>query len=212
MSTHWTCATPRFDHGRGRPVLHVDKAEDDKEWDVLYPEAEELIGTSIHEFDESIRHTLVLKTLQKAYATERRHFEPLPLACKRNERNKDYVEWHAAERILRPIYLDPSKRERFTLLTNHRCTRLALDTSQTGEHKIGAVEVRDLLEDKSTADSYITAQVYIVAAGAVATPQVIKAQSRLVHLDLTHYTDPLQFWLRWDGQDAAEELAHSQPR
>ena len=190
MSTHWTCATPRFDHGLGRPVLNSNKVEDDKEWDALYPEAEELIGTSTHEFDESIRHTLVLKTLQDAYASENRIFQSLPLACKRNVGNKDYVEWHAAERILRPIYVDAEKRSRFTLLTNHRCTRFALDTSTTVP-TIGAAEVRDLLEDKSTADSYITAKVYITAGGAVATPQVSKAQSRLLHLDLTYYIDPL---------------------
>lgn len=144
------------------------------EWDRLYTAAEALIGTTEAAFNESIRHTLVLRTLQEAYESSGRVFKPLPLACHRMP-NPDYVNWHATDTILEPIYLDEEKRARFRLFTNHRVTRLAVTDPNAAEYTIGAAEVKDLLKnvnDSDGASSYIYAKVFIVAAGAVATPQV----------------------------------------
>nr|Q75ZP8.1 RecName: Full=Pyranose 2-oxidase; Short=P2Ox; Short=POD; Short=POx; Short=PROD; Short=Pyranose oxidase; AltName: Full=FAD-oxidoreductase; AltName: Full=Glucose 2-oxidase; AltName: Full=Pyranose:oxygen 2-oxidoreductase [Lyophyllum shimeji]BAD12079.1 pyranose oxidase [Lyophyllum shimeji] len=180
MSTHWTCSTPRIHPpmeslpGIGRPKLSNDPAEDDKEWNELYSEAERLIGTSTKEFDESIRHTLVLRSLQDAYKDRQRIFRPLPLACHRLKNAPEYVEWHSAENLFHSIYNDDKQKKLFTLLTNHRCTRLALTGGY--EKKIGAAEVRNLLATRnpsSQLDSYIMAKVYVLASGAIGNPQIL---------------------------------------
>ncbi|KAI0773530.1 pyranose 2-oxidase [Fomes fomentarius] len=173
MTTHWTCATPRFHPDIELPHLDHNKEANLKEWDRLYTAAEKLIGTNEHAFDHSIRHNLVLRTLQEAY--KQRLFKPLPLACHRLP-NPDYVNWHATDTILEHIYLHPEKKARFRLLTNHRVTRVCVEDSNAKELKIGAAEVKDLLKDvndPNSPSSYISAKVYIIAAGAVATPQIL---------------------------------------
>lgn len=172
--THWTCATPRFHPDIELPQLDHNKEANLKEWDRLYTAAEKLIGTNEHAFDHSIRHNLVLRTLQDAYKHHKRLFKPLPLACHRLP-NPDYVNWHATDTILEHIYLHPEKKARFRLLTNHRVTRVCVEDPNAKELKIGAAEVKDLLKDvrdPNSPSSYISAKVYIIAAGAVATPQV----------------------------------------
>lgn len=149
-----------------------DKAENNKEWERLYPIAEELIGTTTTAFDESIRHTLVLKTLQDAYSEEGRKFEPLPLACHRMP-NPDYVNWHATDTILENIYMDPERKKRFTLLSNHRCTKVTVANESAPIKTIGAAKLKNFLANRDGEEwcSYVYAKVFIIAAGAVATPQ-----------------------------------------
>jgi pyranose oxidase len=174
--------TPRMHPIVERPVLSVDAAQNSREWEDLYARAETLLGTSTSTFDRSIRHTLVLRTLQAAFpaagadgeadATVPRVFVPLPVAAERVAGSEE-IHWHATDRILADIFTAPEKRARFTLLTEHRLTRLALDGRDAGnsDHvKIAAAEVRDMRIGR---DSYIQAKVYIVAGGTVATPQVI---------------------------------------
>ncbi|KAF9457214.1 putative pyranose oxidase [Collybia nuda] len=184
MSTHWTCATPEFLKGIERPKIFPDsEAKDDEEWKLLYQAARTLIGTSEHEFDHSIRHNVVLKALQEAYPD--RGVKALPLACHRIAEGSPYVQWHSAENVFEDMFTDPNKKNAdgmkrgfFRLLTNTRCTRFALEAN-THPYKIGAAEVKDLLLDRLfpdpslTPNFYIRAKVYITAAGAVATPQIL---------------------------------------
>ncbi|RPD55165.1 pyranose 2-oxidase [Lentinus tigrinus ALCF2SS1-7] len=175
MSTHWTCATPRFHRDLELPRIVEDEEQNYQEWQRLYDAAEKLIGTTEHAFDRSIRHTLVLRTLQDAYEQSQRLFKPLPLACHRLA-NPAYVNWHAADTILEHIYCDPEKRKRFRLLTNHRVTRLELAPADEKENVVGIAVVKDLLKDAKDPGpdtSYISAKVFIVAAGTVATPQIL---------------------------------------
>lgn len=138
-----------------------------------------LIGTTTTAFDESIRHTLVLRTLQEAFngtnGRPKLEFGPLPLACHRMP-NPDYVYWHATDGILEKIYTKPELRARFRLLTNHRCTRVAVSERRAdGTWTIGAAEVKNFLahvNDQEEQNSYVHAKMYVIAAGAVATPQV----------------------------------------
>ena len=130
MSTHWTCSTPRLNPYIERPKLDKDPRKDDEIWNKLYTEAEKLIGTSTKEFDQSIRHNLVLKTLQEKFEGKDREFRSLPLACHRLQ-DPEYVEWHSASRLLEELFTDPAKRGKFTLLTNHRCTRLRIKKTVT---------------------------------------------------------------------------------
>ncbi|KAG6860692.1 hypothetical protein C0995_008605 [Termitomyces sp. Mi166 len=144
MSTHWTCATPEFlkrdTQGNvfERPVIYEAVADDDAEWQLLYNAARSIIGTSTTEYNHSIRHNTVLKTLQESYPD--RNVQSLPLACHRLAEDSPYVQWHAADNIFGDMFDPAKKRKRnakdvergtFVLLTNTRCTKLHLtpDTS-----------------------------------------------------------------------------------
>nr|4MIH_A Chain A, Pyranose 2-oxidase [Phanerodontia chrysosporium]4MIH_B Chain B, Pyranose 2-oxidase [Phanerodontia chrysosporium]4MIH_C Chain C, Pyranose 2-oxidase [Phanerodontia chrysosporium]4MIH_D Chain D, Pyranose 2-oxidase [Phanerodontia chrysosporium]4MIH_E Chain E, Pyranose 2-oxidase [Phanerodontia chrysosporium]4MIH_F Chain F, Pyranose 2-oxidase [Phanerodontia chrysosporium]4MIH_G Chain G, Pyranose 2-oxidase [Phanerodontia chrysosporium]4MIH_H Chain H, Pyranose 2-oxidase [Phanerodontia ch len=187
MSTAWTCATPEFfapadfnaPH-RERPKLSTDAAEDARIWKDLYAQAKEIIGTSTTEFDHSIRHNLVLRKYNDIFQKENviREFSPLPLACHRLT-DPDYVEWHATDRILEELFTDPVKRGRFTLLTNHRCTKLVFKHYRPGEeNEVDYALVEDLLPHMQNPGNpasvkKIYARSYVVACGAVATAQVL---------------------------------------
>ncbi|KAJ7304641.1 putative pyranose oxidase [Mycena albidolilacea] len=187
MSTHWTCATPEFLKGLERPVIFTDTAKDDAEWKILYESARSLIGTSETEFKHSIRHNVVLEALQQAYPN--RGVKALPLACHRLPGNSPYVQWHAANDIYGDMFdesakhklnKDKVKRGYFKLLTNTRCTRFELDTGATAGHRVGLVEVQDLLAARLVSESsspeidfYIKAKAYVVAAGELANPQIL---------------------------------------
>ena len=185
MTTHWTCATPEFNRHIERPKLSENESENEKLWSGLYAQAKDVIGTSTTQFDKSIRHNLVLRTYQDLYEKleegveeKKKHkFSPLPLACHRLS-DPDYVEWHAADRILEELFTDPAKRERFTLLTNHRCTRLVFQHYTPGEENtVEHAEVENLLPHTQSPENpaptlQIKARTFVVACGAVATAQV----------------------------------------
>ena len=177
MSTHWTCATPRFCPDIEMPELDSDPATNQLIWGRLYDEAEKIIGTSLTEFDYSIRHNLVLRTLQERYKGTDRSFEPLPLAGHRLS-DTEYVEWHSAERIFETLFTDESKAKLFTLLSNHRCTRVEMNTSTPNKYTVDFAEVKCLLpqeEGRGEQDStfLIYAEAYVIACGAVGTAQIL---------------------------------------
>lgn len=190
---HWGCATPRLHPDLELPILDgsyygARDPKNIKEWDRLYTKAESLLSTTDEAFNESIRHTLVLETLQKEYHSigvplpkwpkvrtegQPRSFGPIPLACHRMP-NKDYVFWHAADTISRGIFEDPEKRERLTLLTNTACQYLELDTDANNGKTVTTAKCVNYLADISRKDATqsITAKFFVVAAGAIGTPQV----------------------------------------
>ncbi|KAK7055210.1 hypothetical protein R3P38DRAFT_2681576 [Favolaschia claudopus] len=193
MSTHWTCATPEFLKRSGdtvyeRPIIFEDVAKDNKEWGVLYDAARSIIGTSETEFDHSIRHNVVLNALRKHYPD--RGVKPLPLACHRVAENSPYVMWHSAENVFGDMFdkkqekkknANGVQRGKFCMLVNTRCTRLHLQ-NDPAVPSIVTAEVRDLLAarlaDETHApspgkDYYIRAKTFVIAAGAVATPQIL---------------------------------------
>ncbi|KAJ3537891.1 hypothetical protein NM688_g6602 [Phlebia brevispora] len=185
MSTHWTCATPRLNPLIERPILDKDAPTDEKIWDELYTEAEDIIGTSRTQFDKSIRQILVLNALRE---TPNRTFDPLPLACHRLA-DPGYVEWHATDRILEELFTDLEKSKRFTLMTNHICTKVSMVPRLKGpggeqdQYEVGAAEVLCLLpqgEGRKDTDPpfYITAKAYVIACGAVGTAQVLANSQR----------------------------------
>ncbi|KZV83963.1 pyranose oxidase [Exidia glandulosa HHB12029] len=174
MSTHWTCATPEFLKGVERPkIFPNDEVADDTEWKKLYEAARRLIGTSEHEFDRSIRHNTVLDALKNDPRFKDRGVEPIPLACHRIN-NGPYVHWHSAENIFGKDFFvkDPAPGKGvFRLLCNTLCTKLY---ESSGE--IQLVEVRDLIkamQGEKDIDFGIKAKVYVIAAGAIATPQIL---------------------------------------
>lgn len=95
-----TCATPEFLKGLERPVIFNEEEADDAEWKLLYQAARTLIGTSEHEFDQSIRHNVVLDALREAFPD--RGVKPLPLACHRLAEGSPYVNWHSPDNVTLP--------------------------------------------------------------------------------------------------------------
>ncbi|KAJ7791625.1 putative pyranose oxidase [Mycena olivaceomarginata] len=175
MSTHWTCSTPEFQKDLERPKIFTDKKDDNDEWNLLYKAARALIGTSEKEFEESIRHNVILETLQKAY--HERGVKALPLACHRVAKGSPYVQWHAADSVYGKIFekrTEGDKRGKFVLLTNSLCTKLHLDKDDD-KLEIRLAEIKDLLDERSggKANSFISAKIFVVAAGAIGTPQIL---------------------------------------
>ncbi|KAJ7840234.1 hypothetical protein B0H13DRAFT_2677031 [Mycena leptocephala] len=159
MSTHWGCTTPRLVKGLERPLLSNDSSEDDRLWDALYTEAEGIIGTSTTQFKTSIRGLLIQATLSAAFPS--RTFGDLPVACHR---------------------LKKRPRKNFKLMPNHQCIKLEADetdykmSSSDLRHFIEKARVKDLLAsrtDPDCRDRFIAAKVFIVAAGAIGTPQIL---------------------------------------
>lgn len=173
--THWTCATPRFSPELELPSLDYNDKKSQAEWKRLYDAAEKLIGTTTHALDHSIRHNLVLRTLEEEYKGSRT-FEPLPLACDPIP-NTDYIHWHGADTILEKIYThpNPKKGARFRLLSNHLCT-LLYPVFFAHPQRVDHAEVKKLpthIGEAQGPSFNVLATYFVVAAGAVATPQVI---------------------------------------
>lgn len=191
MSTHWTCCTPLLIKGLDRPIIFGDDEKtDDAEWDLLYSSAQRIIGTSDQEFNHSVRHNIVLRTLEKEFP--HRNPKPLPLACHRLADDSPYVQWHGADVVYGDMFTNPNKlnaegvqRGRFRLLTNTRCTKLIQGpASSDGTIDIRFAEVQDILtarlydeNNPPQANFIINAKTFVVAAGASAGPQIL-ANSR----------------------------------
>ncbi|KZT31414.1 pyranose oxidase [Sistotremastrum suecicum HHB10207 ss-3] len=178
MSTHWTCACPELHPTLERPLLSSNQTENDALWKDLYPRARKLIGVGDDQFAFSIRHQLVLQTLTKAFP--KREFKELPLACHRNPAAPKFVTWHSANTVFQsfgvPLTVDEDEVVRagtfFELYPNTRCTRLWQDpTTDTGD--IALAECQRLRVGEAGQDIRIKGKVYIIAAGAVGTPQIL---------------------------------------
>jgi len=189
MATHWTCACPRFHPSERTQLLS------DAEWSRLYDEAEALLevrprrSVSSHPFEESMRHAVVLEALQREYRELKPPWAPrnLPLACSRRQDNNEFVTWSGADTVLGPLADLPGHSAKFTLKEQHRCKRLVV-------HKGGRIDyavVENLLEWRTL---HVKANAYVLAAGAVLTPQPLynsRIRPRALGLHLTE--QPMAF-------------------
>ncbi|RSS83601.1 pyranose oxidase [Streptomyces sp. WAC06614] len=164
MATHWTCSCPRH-----HPVVERYRGIPDADWERYYAEGEEILGVSRHEFDGSMRQRLIIDALREVFPElpEGYEVQGLPLAVKRRADNPRMVRWAGTDTVLGS--LADGGEERFTLLPHHLCTRLVQDS--TGS-RIAHAEVRDLAR---TREVRVEADTYVVAAGAVLTPQLLWA-------------------------------------
>jgi pyranose oxidase len=164
MATHWTCATPRH-----HPSLERSSIYSDQEWDRLYREAETLLNTHRHEFDNSIRHTVVRETLRQAFSELPPEYgvQNLPLAVERRKDNPEFVHWTGTDTVFGPLANGDQDREPFILKEQHLCTRLV--PSRDGA-RIEYAEVQDLMQWRTL---HIHANTFVVACSAYLTPQVL---------------------------------------
>lgn len=144
-------------------------------WDDLYEKAEKLIGTGHDQFDKSMRQQMILKKLKAEYKTTR-DFSHLPLACTRV--SPSYVNWHSAATVFnmkdQNITVD-NKQGWFRLRPTHQCYQLYYGPENITQAKIRSFNPNSTAppsEGDSRPSYTVTAQVFILAAGAVANPQV----------------------------------------
>ncbi|KAJ3743941.1 pyranose 2-oxidase [Lentinula detonsa] len=158
MATHWTCAcpTPHSEETNESPV-------DRNELDSLLVRARELVKVDSTVFDESIRHTIVKDILTDSFPN--RNVRSIPLAVQRHAKSSSgFVTWSGSNTVLGETVNDP----RFTLASEHRVTQLIVHPSFPGA--VAGVLMRDL---KTNSDYLVNARVYIIACGAVCTPQIL---------------------------------------
>ena len=192
MSSHWTCCTPR-QHPLERSTLFSEK-----EWNELYADAEALFNTNHTIFDNSVRHRLVKKVLERAVEQdhadvqeqterqEKRNVVSMPLACKKPYENSQYIEWSCTATILGDL-ADPSRKEDdgFCVKPQSQCDWLMID------HANGTVQgavVTDLVKNEKY---LITAKQYVVCAGAVLTAGIMAKSLHKSNLEVEEYCPAL---------------------
>lgn len=160
MATHWTCACPLPDPEE-RKKCPIEKSK----FDGLLREGQKLMNVNTTSYDHSIRHNLVKEALTEVYGKER--IGNLPLAVKRNAHNPEYVTWTGVDTILGESI--KTHKDRFTMATEVRVTKLLCDPVPGPRKVVGAL-CRDLVNHK---DYVVRAKQYVVACGAIATPQIL---------------------------------------
>jgi len=130
------------------------------EFDKLFKRAGDLLAVNEHEFDHSIRHNVVKKALENLPGEAR--LGNHPLAVKRRTDNPDFVTWTGSDTIL------GTTDSRFTLKTEARFTKLVADPNDP--NLVGGALLYDLNTGK---DIFVKAQAYVLACGAICTPQIL---------------------------------------
>jgi pyranose oxidase len=166
MATHWTCATPRH-----HPAVERSDLLTASEWNTLYREAEQLFKTNTETFGESVRHQIVLQTLRDEYSEllEPYDVQSLPLAVERRRDNPAFVRWSGTDTILGPLADGRQEPGEFDLRPDHLCMRLF--RTPDGE-RIERAELRNLRDWRIV---HVEANDFVVACGAVLTPQLLYA-------------------------------------
>ncbi len=167
MATHWTGACPRH-----HPTVERYDGIAEQDWERYYAQGEQLLGVRRGEFDSSLRQRLLIDALRQEFSELPAGYEvqPLPLAAKRHERNPQMVHWTGVDTILGDL-ADPGghDEEQFSILPQHLCSRLVQDRDGS---RIEYAEARDLVGMRTVR---IFADRYVVACGAVLTPQLLWA-------------------------------------
>ncbi|QRV80165.1 GMC oxidoreductase [Ceratobasidium sp. AG-Ba] len=161
MATHWTCACPHPNEEES-----VNKPVDALEFETLLTQARELLNVTTTAYDHSIRHNIVKKALEDAHLK----VENLPLAVERL--NEDYVRWSGVDTVLGPKWsASQPEGSRFTLSPETLTVRLLPEDPLSG--KIGGVLLRDLKSGIKSSCYVVKAKYYVLACGAIGTPQVM---------------------------------------
>lgn len=164
MATHWTGVTPRH-----HPDVERSDVIPAAEWDALYGDAEALLNTRTDLTEDAVSHRLVLDALATEYAElpDPYGVQPLPMAAQRRADNPRLVRWTGVDTILGP--LADGESDGFRLREQHQCTRLvpAADGSR--------IEYAEIVDHANWRTLEVEASTYVVACGAVLTPQLLHA-------------------------------------
>jgi pyranose oxidase len=172
MSTHLTCACPRH-----HPTMERYNGISAQDWEHYYAEGERILGVRQGVFDNSVRQTVLIDALRKEFGDLPTGYEvqDLPLAVTPLPNNPGMVRWTGADTILGDLADPGGDQERFSILPQHLCRRLVRDADGS---RILYAEVHDLLEMRTVR---IYAGQFVVACGAVLTPQLLWASGIRPH-------------------------------
>jgi pyranose oxidase len=145
---------------------------DDGEWHELYSAAEALVKTNWDLFDGSMRHEAVKEALAAHYGDglpKGRGVQAMPVAGERRQDNDEFVHYTGSDTILGPLIDGPDAPgpDRFRILPEHRVKALVTQGGRV-EHAI----VHDLIRGR---ELRIHADLFVVAAGSILTPQLLWA-------------------------------------
>jgi pyranose oxidase len=162
MGSHWTCACPRPSNVERVPFLEPF------EWDRLCTDAESLLQVTNTAFAHSNSSNLIIENLQKVFGADLslgREVDAMPLACTVTRDGERF--WSGADVVLGALAMPGSDPDRFELASETLCTQLI-----TGD---GAISEAILCHLPSNTRKIVRARVFIVAADAFRTPQLLWA-------------------------------------
>jgi choline dehydrogenase-like flavoprotein len=155
QGAHWTCATPR-------PVgSERIQAIGEQEWEEHLSEAERLLHVTREAFSDSPQAEGLLRTVRGAFAPSGIGVRLLPVSG--DPRPDGTMRWGGTDLLLSGLATD----ERFQLRPRTLAVRLMCD----GDRVVGAV----LKNLETGGEEEVTADVVIVAADALRTPQLLWA-------------------------------------
>lgn len=172
MATHWTGVTPRH-----HPTVERAECIPATEWDELYCEAERLLNTHNDVFADSICHQVVQDALAAEYAELRDPYrvQHLPLAVERRQDNPQLVRWSGSDTVLGPLADGCHDRGEFVLREQHLCRRLW--PSANGSR----IEYAEIHDHANWRMIHVEADAFVIACGAVLTPQLLYASTIRPH-------------------------------
>ena len=155
---HWTCATPR-PVGSER-IQFIPESE----WEQHISAAERLLHVTRTAFGDSPQAAAILGAVRTELEPDDIMVRPLPVAA--DVRADGTLRWSGSDVVLGPL-AQGAHADRFTLRPSTLCVRLVRD----GDRVTGAV-LRDLT---TGAEEEVAADVVVVAADALRTPQLLWA-------------------------------------
>lgn len=180
MGIHWTCACPT--PGNGEKITIIPE----NEMDEALAKAREILNVTQSAFPSSPVSEAILNVLNKtlgANHAENRQAQPMPLACKVDADGNRY--WTATDVILGDLLATPSGAGgAFELRSETICRKLNHENG-----KIIGAEIEHIPSGKS---EVIEANIVIIAADALRTPQLLWA-SGIRPKALGHYLNEHPF-------------------
>ena len=158
QGVHWTCATPA-PIGPER-VAFIDDAE----WEQLITAAEGLLHVHRPSFEDAAQAAAILERIRDEFAPDGITVRPLPVAA--DPRADGSLRWSGTDVVLGPL-TEGTHADRFTLRPETLCVRVLRD----GDRAVGAV----LRDQQTGAEEEVRADVVVLAADALRTPQLLWA-------------------------------------
>jgi pyranose oxidase len=160
MGAHWTCACPRPGEGENIKIIPADELEK------AYLKAEELLCVTQKAFPASPEGNAIQQVLGQVFnknLSKNRRVQPMPLACSTGPDGERY--WTGVDTILGK--LATGKHRNFELRAETLCQKLL--------HRDGKITGAWLKHLPSGKRQKVEAQIVIVAADALRTPQLLWA-------------------------------------
>ena len=164
MGAHWTCACPRPGNTERIPFIP------ETEWNQLCTRAEGLLRVTRNAYPETAASRAIIRTLGAVFnpgLPEDRKVGTMPLACTLTADGRRL--WSGPEVVLEDLADPDFSGENFSIASNTACLRL-----ETGDSGAEAA----LLQDRNTGERHrVRAKVFVIAADALRTPQLLAASS-----------------------------------